>query len=215
MLTGNLQEDLNMPKKTTKKPVTPQKRLTKAEKRVAIAKDVIAQLKAGKYRAETGSYCEIDLEEAALLEPTAELQKELKKVSKCQVCALGSLFVSDVRKFDKLKVSDSGLGAKQSQWECDPEPETFVNEAVDEFAMRDRLGSVFSQEQLALIEAVFEGSDVTGYLDENDLWSESIRDFFYSYAEDAKRMTAIMRNIARNGGTFKLPKASKSESALA
>jgi hypothetical protein len=77
--------------KTARPPAKPKKRLTAAEKakrRVAIAKDVLAQLTARRFKAQSGMY----------------IVATGKKT--CKVCALGALFVAgvepDVKKAEQV-----------------------------------------------------------------------------------------------------------------
>lgn len=179
-----------MPKKT--KTV---RRQTKAEKRIAIAKDVIAQLKAGTYRSSPGTYCEFNTKEVAKMDATKELQKELRKVTACNVCALGSLFVSDVRKHNNFKAGKAELGyylddAFGSEW---------INDSIDDSVIRERLSKLFSSEQLALIETAFETNDSFG-ADEDAAYTAI--EFGQAFDDPSERMTAIMTNIIRNNGTF-------------
>ncbi len=167
------------------------KRKSKAEKRVEIAKDVLAQLRAEKIVASQGTYCFLDAD----IQGTEELREEVKG-ARCEVCALGALFMGDIRKNDKCKGVDVGLGL---------EPDGFVNHYIDERAMRDRLGKLFSVKQTALIECAFEkGIDPTNSLSENEYATATA--FGNRYEDSSERLRVIMRNIIRNDGQFKLPK---------
>lgn len=172
-------------------------RKTKAEKRVEIAKDVIAQLKAEKFNAKTGTYVGLDED----IDGTKELQTELKKVKQCTVCALGALFLSDVRKNDACKGVDVDLGSGN-------DVDGFASRYIDEHRMRDRLGKLFSRKQMALIECAFElGMDPQGLL-KDDEYERAAR-FGEKFDTSRDRLVGIMRNIIKNEGTFVLLKVQK------
>ena len=95
------------------------KKATKAQKRVMIAQDVLAQLKAKRYVAESGCWVQANYNTAV---PLADIKykdsvKELfaeKTIESCNVCALGGLFMSCTnctknrsRKFKMVEVSDN------------------------------------------------------------------------------------------------------------
>lgn len=86
------------------------KKMTQAEKRVKIAEDVLASLKVKKIVAESGAYCEVQLNNNKSLK-NKNFQKILledKQVS-CKVCAIGSLFVSLVSRENDFKFKESRL----------------------------------------------------------------------------------------------------------
>jgi len=92
-------------------------RMTKAEKRVEIAKDVLKQIKANKYRPTSGVWVmDANGNEVSDLIYRArdkdcyavvDLKKDVvcKLNGECDVCALGSLFVSAIDKFNHTKLN--------------------------------------------------------------------------------------------------------------
>lgn len=123
---------------------------TPAEKRIIIAKDVIAQIEAGKYIPIKGSYFEANCD----LKEGDELQNILiKPKTKCTVCELGGLFTSVIRINDNFKIRED---------ESDVELSDISKE----------LTKYFSEKQLVLIETAFESfndshhkkSDIPGLL---------------------------------------------------
>src|ERR1700722_17951755 len=87
--------------------------LKPAEKRVAIARDVLAQLRLGKLKATVGIWLgnSENTDDSALLlgndaqkKQNMELQSVLNNIKSCDGCALGGLFMCAVKKADKLKV---------------------------------------------------------------------------------------------------------------
>src|ERR1051325_4945463 len=130
-----------------------------AEKRVALARDVIAQLDAKSIVPEIGIYCAPDRSEHG----------------KCNVCALGALMVAC----------------------CGPKATCSVHTVIA------CLEPVFTEEQIILIEAAFEGNsrppswDVTVAAPDVDpaaLWLGDIEDED-DHNEAEARMRAIMESI--------------------
>lgn len=149
------------------------KKLSKKEQRIAIAKDVIAQVKAGRILP-TSAYFQVSnaiashLHAAGALELGTVIASCTSKNDPCEVCGIGSLFVSAVLKADKLKIKDfdfsSGVRKQEVQY----------------------LERWFDAMQLVLIEAHYEVS-IAGIGCSN---------------VPAQRMIMIMENIISNGGKF-------------
>lgn len=192
-------------KKVTKpeEVVKPFSKLSKADQRIAIAKDVILSLRRGQYIAETGRYVnldEIEIKKDAFdvhYDTKLDIQKTLNKVKMCPVCALGACILSLTRFKNKLKWGDVGMNGA----------------AMDSPRTKKLFSSLFSPEQLLLIESAFEGynpgSDriADQLFDFNDLTDEQIskvEEFRYRYDEPNDRLVAIMKNIIKNKGIFKL-----------
>lgn len=71
------------------------RKMSKARKRVAIARDVLAQLKVGKFKATPGTY----VESKALETDDSNVQIQsllLPPTVSCDVCGIGALFVCGV-----------------------------------------------------------------------------------------------------------------------
>lgn len=178
-------------------------KLSEEDKRVAIAKDVIKQIKAGKYYASTGTYVNLDVK----LSDDTSLQKHFDEIT-CDVCALGGLFMSNVKFNNQCTYNELGCGK-------------FLD-----------LLKYFSKEQLFLIEIAFEGweisdmldfeTEVNGYIDimqgiyagrytleEITDTSDSTKSkmkaamlFGENYHDESDRLIAIMQNIVKNKGEF-------------
>lgn len=185
-------------KKIAKK-VKPFSSLSKPEKRVAIAKDVLQQIKIGKYIAETGSYIGgikfIGGEYISDME-NEDIQKNFKKIRKCEVCAMGACLMSVTKFANKLEFGDIGSSITE----------------LNNDKVKRLFASIFSPSQLLMIERAFEGDsggttvgcDVFD-LDEYDFEKqiEKCDEFYKSYFEQEERLVAIMKNIIKNKGTFK------------
>lgn len=167
--------------------------LSPAQKRVAIAQEVLARLAADKFHARRGWFYlwRSDV-------PTAgDLNKEMQPVAEratCTVCALGGLFMSAVIKGNNQTLTYSLAGDVASGDACGFSP------------MINKLKEYFSQDQIILIEMAFErgGGYYAGELDAEQFpegWEEA-QGFGQAWIDDRTRMEAIMRNIIANNGTF-------------
>jgi hypothetical protein len=188
-------------------------RMTKAEKRVEIAKDVLKQIKANKYRPTSGVWV-IDIDGTDVSDlvyatrredpiSAVDLKKDVvcKLRGTCDVCALGSLFVSAIDKFNHTKLS----------------PTCYMDFTEHEDSKENPLLKWFSAKQLLLIESTFEGGhggwaqNVVDVLSANKIfyWDDVVIPAIYAYcnkySDSTNRLKAIMNNIIRNKGTFVLP----------
>jgi hypothetical protein len=174
-------------KRTTEKSFD---KLTAAQKRVRIARDVLAQLAAGKFIATQGLYVEgVPIEGA---KSTASLQTLFKKQKSCEVCALGSMFVASVERKNALNAGDlNGADLSENGKKVEYFGEFTRSDCTD------YLGKFFDHDQLNQIEDCFEGGSCDGPGDV-DFYV-----FFDDEVEADERMRLIMENIVANGGTFK------------
>lgn len=122
-------------------------KLTKAliGKRRAIAEDVIAQIKRGRFEARSGIYIGLDDDNALRAHVGKELQKILPKVvtktKPCQVCAIGSVFLSSVCKFDKFKLIYASLDEYDN---------------ISSSSMRGKVNEFFTRSEQDAMESSFE-----------------------------------------------------------
>lgn len=182
------------------------KRMTAAQKRVAIAKDVIAQINCEAYKPAAGVYVSLAPSDEAKNEgksiqdlwnkPTDQMLDE--GMLQCTVCAKGAMFMSHIRK------DSSSCKVGQAQ------------DGQHEPNIEERLTDVFSEKQLDLIEAAFEESGSyygdnhapSAYDDETDSYTgraHKAEVFGSRYSSDQSRLIGIMNNIIKNDGTF-IPK---------
>lgn len=182
--------------------------LDAASKRVAIAKDVLTWMKQRKLIADAGSYLGV-VDNAGPTNPVSNWRGEVKVDSPvvngytCATCAIGGLFAcavergaagGDIRAPYKERVWDvNGIGIK----------------------MREKLGEFFDISQLLLIEMAFEQTSTSCFNGET-MDSAEYRALSYNQCiaavafgqrypkpkQSGARMTAIMKNIIANGGTF-------------
>jgi len=178
----------------------PFSRLTAAQKRVAIARDALKQIKAQKLEINTGVWCDIEMEE--VYPDVEKLDAQALFLGRaavpaiqptCRTCALGACLVSSVRLFDDFKLKTSDLD-------------------VDE--IYKQLKKFFPVGQLLLIESAFEqrdwtdrstsarhGQNVEKHITEAE--NTTAENFGLTYKDDTERAEAIFKNIVRNNGTFK------------
>ena len=171
-----------------------EKKLTKAELRVQVAKDVLKHLKtlrvlAGNTYVWTDGVDDVDYEK-----PSQKIARSLQK-NGCEVCALGACFLS--------------LVALKNEFDFDGKT-IFTRSEIT-----NRLRSVFSDAQMDLIEEAFEWDvEDTPYgarenrlsafarkYHNNNTYFDSARGFVVVCGD--RRLRAIMKNIIENKGTFK------------
>lgn len=176
------------------------KKATKAEKRVMIAKDVLAQLKSKRYTAENGVWVSAiyaDDNDVCSSDSVQTLFAD-KIIEKCYVCALGGLFMSCTNLGNTTTIRD------------------FKHEASTELGyriFRDRklsngLNNIFNKSQLKMIEKYFEGGGgYFSYNNDSNKFCNHVTRFYEKYTE-TQRLKLIMENIVANNGTF-VPKKLK------
>lgn len=154
-------------------------KLSKKEQRIAIAEDVILQVKAGlivplsTYFRPSHSM-DAHLDAARDLELGTVIASCTSKSDPCKVCGIGSLFVSAVQKADNMKLKSFSFSA------------SFDSSANMRKHETRYLKRWFDAEQLSEIERHYECRvEGIGYRDYPD-----------------KRMIKIMENIISNGGKF-------------
>jgi hypothetical protein len=178
------------------------KKLSQPRKRVAIARDALAQLGL-RLRPVTGKWVQFDeiLNITGLNEQT-QVQSVLNETAQCNVCAKGALFVCLVDRTNDVTLSEAPITTNYAG--CASQ---IHGRATDPYLTR-----LFSENQLDLIEIAFEGKSfafMTG-LDANNTFEEktAAEDFFRVFGHNKKqnaelRLRAIFENIIANNGTFK------------
>lgn len=154
--------------------------MTPGQRRVEVAKDALAQLKAEKIVAMGNLY--LRDEEGQFIDE-AITQEMVDAMPRCMACAVGTFFVTCVRKYDALA------------------PDVVLDSMYDE-GMREYLTPFFDRKQLAQIEYAFE----RGYTSERGLLSEeeleTAQAFGSRFETDHSRLIAILNNIIENGREF-------------
>ena len=155
--------------------------MTAAQKRVAIAKDVIAQIKCGKFSINAGFFGTIHGADGSRTGDAAD-QKFLKskQFTSCEVCAVGAAIVSGIRLFNKVQINDGEITCGSAM---------------------GLATQYFTEQQVRLIENAFEMGN-GNFADYSDDYIAAI-EFGENYEEDEDRAIAIFTNIIRNKGTFR------------
>lgn len=182
---------------------------TKKERRLAILKDAVAQIKAKTYDATPGAVVEGGIQD--LIEEIKDLSADTKEIlgigndaksivlkfiknqkglGECEVCARGALLLSTVAKENKFEIDE--LAAV-----CADGGSYYENSDADM-----RLTALFPPTQLMMMETAFEGCHNLHHL------GEELHDKCVAYHDDApydpnKRLIAIFMNAIKNGGEFK------------
>jgi hypothetical protein len=157
-------------------------KLTNAQKRVALAKDVIAWVKAGALIPDHVVYVRPTIlpDHYPFFDRSSEVQANAVNWGKCKVCARGALFVAKVAHMNNCLAQD------------------FLSVAGSVEAM----DGLFEDNQFYEIECAYEGWQSFFPLNNKNLWTNR-------YPDDSERMIAIMKNIIRNKGTFRLNEVEK------
>lgn len=170
-----------------------------AQKRILVAKDVLAQVKSGKLTAKTGNWLTVhgvpDTQMDEHGEPIGSMREALVHPEvNCTACALGGLFMSCTLFNNKVEFKDY---EHEDIGDLISEGEHFKN----------KLDTVFCRTQLKLIETAFELGN--GWFGERSTGKEltesqrQARAFGEQHMDPSDRLVAIMKNIIKNNGTFK------------
>ena len=94
------------------------------EKRVAIARDVIAQVKSKELIPKKGFY--LDQRSSALVQGQSDDKQVneilIEKKIQCEVCARGAIFIAGLKMFNNLKVGD--IKGREFDWDVREEYES-------------------------------------------------------------------------------------------
>jgi hypothetical protein len=194
--------------------------LSDAEKRMAIANDVLLQIQLGKYKSRTFGFINIRFSKTAQFNVEDSLRELFPQIEVCDVCALGGLFMSCTRFNNKTKVG----AVRDCSWEdrLKVASERPMGQIIREGgSFSNQLDQFFSREQLMLIEMAFEegeGSfqvvfEMNSYLNEDNQWTRitpeieravkfAKNNLCGDFDQRTLRLQKIMENIIANGGTF-------------
>ncbi len=177
-----------------------------AEKRVLIAKDVLAQIEAKRFKPIVGRWIEardknnrllplITYDDSRFGEDDSVRELFLNEtIGSCNCCALGAVFMSCTLYNNQTTVED-----------FDHETGWFDEIIADGGSFTNGLTRFFSRTQLMLIEIAFEGG-VGGFkLDEVAVPPKvalAALNWERKHPNDKKRLIAIMQNIIKNAGKF-------------
>lgn len=155
------------------------KKLSKAEKRVAVAKDAIAQLLTGGYQASPGTYVRIG--DKLGLESVFG-----QSIPQCNVCGIGAALLSEFRL--------SGG--------CDALKEGYSNDTRNYYYTQGDDSKVFGGKTLRAMEHAFEREGRFGACGASGC-TVCVADTLAFVENHEARLYAILKNIIDNGGRFK------------
>lgn len=177
-----------------------------AEKRVLIAKDVIAQIRLGRFKAATQTWVSPNVRFSSNL-PLAEHSSDLimefgadasmrdlflgKQIQSCNCCALGAMFMSCTLYNNNQTAEDF---ENETDWQFDSRIEGKNG------GFSNGLNKFFSGAQLKLIESAYEGG--IGAFEAPTSKQAIVYKWVDDLPDDKKRLVAIMENIIENEGTF-------------
>jgi hypothetical protein len=165
------------------------------ERRVLVCKDVLAQLKARKYFARSGTWVETKM--AKPLGKTGRSLQEIicnDELPTCRCCALGGLMLSTVKYANNVNLEYSDDDHHRLSYHT--KDTDFLAHSPTSTSASAQLRKVFDARTLENIEALFETNEGLFELDVDipDQWEA---------LDDEARMIAIMENIIQNNGVFK------------
>jgi hypothetical protein len=176
--------------------------LSPAEKRVYIARDVLAQIAMKKLVPTSGVWLTSDTELFTKndVAKDPELQDLLKKTKQCEGCAIGGMFMCAVQVADQLKISNLE-GVKEFKDDVkfeDADPRfAFLDSDIQQEDAFKYLRRFFSSNQLAMIETAFEKDGDACHT------GDASANFVKQINDPSERMQLIMQNIIVNKGTFR------------
>ncbi len=149
------------------------------QKRIAIAQDVIAQVRVKRFAATPGTYVRMGAkyEDRITHKDKVEELLEIEGVQ-CNVCAKGALFMAHVMKTGNCDMSDANHTGTHS--------------------IAYRLKGVFDKDQLDMMESAFERSPFGSTSNVH-----AAVKFGKGYNNPDDRLIAIMENVIANRGDFK------------
>lgn len=161
--------------------------LSRNEKRVEIARDVIAQLASKRFEALRGTYVESLIKVKNAEQDLSEAILGSKE--SCTVCGIGGFFISAVCKADNLP-------AKKAISDFNEGSTNYVD--IDGDKAYSYLRKFFSKTQLELIECAFEQS--SGFSKSPNAFLAA--NFGKDVEDDDDRLRLIAENVVANKGRF-------------
>lgn len=174
------------------------KKATKAQKRVLIAQDVIAQIKANRLMPIMGSWVVPKTTNNKFMDINDKFGDDASvrelflenKIPKCGCCALGAVFMSCTLYNNKTTTADF---TEETSWD--------FSDNVEGGKFSNGLTNVFSRSQLMLIEMAYEGGE-GAFMAKKNKRDSTAACWQLKIPNDTKRLIAIMQNIIDHDGTF-------------
>lgn len=187
--------------KTTTKKKSKFDLATKPQRRVMIAKDVIAQLNTKQLVAASGSYVALN-DAAKNIDSDESVKSNYAKIKKCNVCALGACLMSATKFGNILSFEDISA--------------TNMVDTHNDHPSKRLFKKIFTPKQLLMVESTFEGDNSEQMRYAYDAFGATLSDkeseLCFSFFKrnfprkrkfsDDFRLRAIMENIIKNKGVF-------------
>lgn len=186
-------------KKTTKK-AKKIKKLNDSQFRVAVAKDVIAQIKSGRYKVSPGTY--LTTGSHSWIDPEIDHAAcQVAKAKTCHVCAIGSMVASILTLKETKGITNSVFECGISSYEGS------IGDISNIMDVLTTMTDVWGILDADLMEIAFECGQGAVRLEEvdRDLDFDDINCaliFSRLYPKDQDRLIAIMQNVVDNNGRF-------------
>jgi hypothetical protein len=167
-------------------------KMSKAEKRVVIAKDCLVRIKLEQINPSKGRFCSL-IDDYAYSHLNIKTVLNSESTNLCSACAKGSLFLSYVGRVNNITFNQiqgfNGLGDSDHK----------------------KLLEIFTARQLSLIEIAFEGHQYISY-DTNNHYIDFSEGIIYKIEKFREKhnynaesiLIDICNNIITNKGTFKM-----------
>lgn len=169
--------------------------LNPANKRIALAQDVLLRMDQGKWRPLRGLYVRVSNMFLKNTDKQKSLQDLLSEIN-CECCAKGGLLLALIDKSNQFQVG-------QLTQCCGSRSDSAYYLHRDDI-IKQKLEGIFSHNCLDLIESAFESDHLVGLTVDRGLLIEAKNMYPKSWSAP-QRMRAIMNNIISNKGSFVLP----------
>lgn len=168
--------------------------MTKAEKRVEVAKDLIVRLNIDQIKTTANAMMRFKINGLLSSEQTKNILNKVPDTV-CEVCAKGGLFMAYIGRVNKETVSSAREATSHSNL-----PSSRGNKKLAEiFSMRQISAIEFAYEGVQFLKTDGKGRVITFSKEE----VESFKAFRKSHRSRKERLIAIAQNIIDNKGTFK------------
>lgn len=193
--------------------------LSKPEKAVAVCEDVLLQIKNEKYVMTSGTYVQLEFDKDVKQRTINDIIKHEQldevisaKSVTCNVCAIGSAFMSCVRLGNAVETEDL-LGVNSDNKDYWDDYIVTPGETIsgEEKVALDKLSEAFTVKEYRAMEFMFEGQDICDtfddYNDDTDEYEDSIKlksayEVGYKHLTSTEKMIKMCKQIIKDKGYF-------------
>lgn len=163
-------------------------KMSREERAVALAKDVLAIIGAKRVKVDTGSYIRMADVKGNVKD---DAKKVLSRQRDCEVCAKGALLFAKITARNNATLRDIGGRQYNKVVEISPGSEECV----------DAVSDAFDADTCHRIEAAFEGCFHWATNDEGGSFKGAVG-WQKKYVSPRSRLIAIMKRVIKNNGSF-------------